>query len=96
MYVIQSADGVNFDGSPTTAPTVSVQGTVTFAQVRHGKFAVAAAVWSTVRTDTMRGRRVLRLTSRYVAPVVVNFADEILATTGNHTVTLRQVLYESQ
>ena len=96
VYFIQSEDGVNWDGPPTTAPTVSAQGTVTFAQARHGKFAVAVHVVSTTRTDTMRGRRVLRLTSRYVAPVIVNFADELLNSSGNHRVTLRAIPYEQQ
>ena len=96
VYFIQSTDGVNFDGAPTVAPTISTEGAVTLSQAKHGKFAVAVRVVSTTRTDTMRGRRVLRLTSRYVAPVIVNFVDEILATTGSHTVTLREVPYESQ
>jgi hypothetical protein len=96
VYFLQSADGVNFDGPPTTAPTVSTEGTVTLAQSRHGKFAAAVQVVSTTRTDPLRGRRVLRLTSRYVAPVVVNFADEVLGVTGNHSVTLREMPYESQ
>lgn len=97
LFFTQSEDGTNFDGVPTTAPTSSTQGTVTGDQTRNLLYAGSLAAYSTTAGLELRGRFVVRLTSRYVAPVVFNRVDDpLLSTSDAHKITLTPIPYESQ
>jgi hypothetical protein len=73
LYMAQSNSTTEFDGAPSTAPTDSTQGTITADQARNLLYIGSLSAYSTTESDNLlRGRFVARLTSRYVAPVVVN------------------------
>jgi len=94
----QSDDSTNFDGQPTTAPTATVEGTVTIAQSLNMVYCCSPAATVASATQVVQGRGLVKLTGRYVAPVVINWAT--IASFGNtgtdHSITLTPVPYEGQ
>lgn len=98
LYFTQSNATTGFSGAPTTDPTTTVEGTITANQLKNllGPI-VSAIVVSTIAADELRVFAVVRLTSRYVAPVVHNnTADALLSTSDAHTVTLTPIPQEIQ
>ena len=97
LYFTQSLATTGFDGSPSTDPTDTVEGTVTVDQLKNLLFIGSAIVVSTTAADDLRMRAVVRLTSRYAAPVVHNnTADALLSTSDAHMVTLTPIPQEVQ
>lgn len=73
LYVIESNDGSNFDGRPSTAPTASTEGTITVDQTRNAKYVGSVRVTTTTEADNLlQGRFITKLSGRYVAPVIIN------------------------
>ena len=86
-----------FDGAPTTDPDATTEGVITSAQAENCTFGGVARVTSTTAADVLQAKFVVRLTSQFVAPVVVNRTDDALnATTESHYVTLTPIPQESQ
>ena len=86
-----------FDGAPTTDPTVTVAGTITAAQAENCTFGGVARVVSTTAADNLQAKFRVKLTSRYVAPVIVNRTDDALLSTADaHTLVLTPIPQESQ
>lgn len=97
LFVLQSNDGTNFDGMPTTAPTASVQGTVTALEARNGYYAGSVFAHVTTAGQQLRARFVCRFTSRYICPVVINRTSQALLASGDdHRVIITPIPYESQ
>ena len=97
LWFTQSDDATDFDGRPTTAPTASAEGTITVDQAMNCTNAVSVRVASTTAGDDLQRRRTIRLTGRYVAPVLINrTADILLSTSDAHMVTLTPIPQESQ
>jgi hypothetical protein len=97
LFVIQSNDGTLFDGAPTTAPDATTQGTVSAAQVANAMYVASAVTYSTTNTDKLVVRATVRLTSRYVAPVVINRSGVTLLASGDfHYVKLTPIPQEAQ
>ena len=97
LYFSQSNSTTNFDGNPTTDPTSSAQGTITLAQAKNCLLAGVATVYSTTAADELKITGLVRIQSRYVAPVVYNgTADALLSTADAHLVTLTPVPQEIQ
>jgi hypothetical protein len=94
----QSNDSTNFDGQPTTAPTATVEGTITIAQSKNLVYCCSPAAVSVTITDEVQGRGLVKLTGRYVAPVVINWSvNDAFGTTGtDHIVILTPLPYEGQ
>ncbi len=97
LWFSQSNATTGFDGQVTTDPTTSAQGTATAAQAENCTFACAARVYSTTAGDELQKRATIRLTGRYVSPIIVNrTADALLSTSDAHTVTLTPIPQEGQ
>jgi len=99
LYFSQSNATTNFDGCPTTDPTTTAQGTMTADQIKNlGAPACIATVYSTTPGLNIKARGVIRLTGRYVSPVVQNnsAADALLSTADAHTVKLTPIPPEVQ
>lgn len=92
LYFSQSNSTTNFDGNPTTDPTVSAEGTITIDQAKNVTLAGIANVYSIVAGDKLKITGTVRLTSRYVSPVVHNnTSDALLSTADNHLITLTPI-----
>lgn len=97
LYFIESQDSQNFSGQPSTAPGATSEGTVTLAQLKNALFAGSAVVHSTTAGDVLQVSGVVRLTSRYVAPVVHNnTADALNSSTPAHKISLTPLPAEVQ
>ena len=97
LWFSQSNATTGFDGQPTTDPTDTVEGTMTIAQAENCTFACAVRVYSTTAADELQKRATIRLTGRYVSPVVINrTSDTLLGTSDAHMVTLTPIPQESQ
>ncbi|MFQ5471185.1 MAG: hypothetical protein ACE5EH_12955 [Gammaproteobacteria bacterium] len=98
LYFTESDGTTGFDGRPTTDPTDTAEGTVTTDQIKNlGVPAVIVSVVSTTAGDNLQARAKIKLTKRYVAPVVHNnTADALLSTSDAHMVTLTPIPPEIQ
>jgi hypothetical protein len=97
VWFTQSNATTGFTGAPTTDPTATVAGTVTANQAENCTFAGVARVVSTTAGDDLKAVFTVRLTSRYVAPVIVNRTDDALLSTADaHTLVLTPIPQESQ
>lgn len=93
----------DWDGEPDTAPTDTAEGTLDGtaadrrASLANLTYAGAAFVRSQVSGDELRARGIVRLTARYVSPVVHNTASvSLLATSDDHLITLTPIPPEIQ
>ena len=97
LYIAQSIATTNFDGNPTADPTTSAEGTITTAQATNTMFVGSVLVYSTTAGDELKATFIVRLTSRYVSPIVHNnTADALLSTADAHSVTLTPIPQEIQ
>ncbi len=98
VWFTQSNDGTNFDGQPTTAPTATTQGTITFPHFRNCTKCLSVKTYSTSATQVLRARALVQLTGRYIAPIVCNHSlTRNLKSVGDaHTLTLRPIVQEGQ
>jgi hypothetical protein len=97
LWFTQSNGTTEFDGQITTDPTDTVEGDATLAQAQNCTFACAVRVYSTTAGDELKRRRTIRLTGRYVAPIVVNRTDDaLLSSSDAHMVTLTPIPQEMQ
>lgn len=98
LWFAQSIATTNFDGNPTTDPGDTTEGTMTLNQTKNlGAPAGIAVVYSTTAADELKITGIVRLISRYVAPVVHNnTADALLSTSDAHKVTLWAIPPEIQ
>ena len=97
VYIMQSDDGTNFDGPPTTAPTDTVEGTVGSGQLVNLKYAGSVVVTSTTATDKAVARGIIEISGRYIAPVVQNKTGvALLGTSDAHVFTLTPIPDEVQ
>lgn len=95
VYMASSNDGTNWNGLPITAPTASTVGEYTVAQLANLQSVRDLTIYGTV-ADQIRARAVVRLPSRYVAPVVWNPTYQRIGFNGNHAITLRPIPMEAQ
>lgn len=99
LFFTQSNATTGFDGRLTTDPTTSAEGTVSADQVRNLLFACSAVIISATATSNLiQARAVVRLTSRYVAPVVYNRTSSgvLKSSSDAHKVTLTPIPQEGQ
>lgn len=97
LWFTESKATTLFDGQLTADPTDAAEGTATIAQTENCTFACAARVYSTTAGDELQKRATIRLTGRYVAPIVINrTADVLLSTSDAHMVTLTPIPQEGQ
>jgi hypothetical protein len=97
LWIAQSNATTGFDGQPTTDPTDTVEGTMTIAQAENCTFVCAARVYSTTAADVLQKRATVRLTGRYISPVVINrTADALISTTLLHQITITPIPQEGQ
>ena len=97
LYFTQSNTTTGFDGAPTTDPTDTAEGAVTENQLKNLVYAVSCIVASITAANNLQARAVVRLTSRYVAPVVHNnTADSLLGSSDAHMITLTPIPPEVQ
>lgn len=98
LWFAQSNDASNFDGQPTTAPGASTQGTITADQRFNCMPCLFIRAYSATLADVIQGRCRIKLTSRYIAPIVVNRSSAgVLQGTGDsHTLTLTPIPQEGQ
>lgn len=97
LWLSQSNSTTGFDGQPTTDPTTTAQGTMTAEQAENCTFACAARVYSTTAADELQKRATVRITGRYVSPVVINrTADALLGTSDAHLITITPIPQEGQ
>lgn len=97
LWFTQSNATTGFDGRITTDPTSSAEGTATAEQASNCLPAGGVRVYSTTAADELQSRRVIRLTGRYVAPIVINHtADALLSTSDSHKIILTPIPQEAQ
>lgn len=97
LYFAQSNATTNFDGNPTTDPTAVAEGVMTVNQLRNTMFVGSAIVYSTTAADELKITGVVRLTSRFISPVVHNnTADVLLGTADAHSLILTPIPQEVQ
>jgi hypothetical protein len=90
IYFAQSEDGLSFDGVPNIEPTTTVAGAYTKAQLPNLLGPVDFLIQTDVTATTvLKITSVVRLTSRYVAPVMLNNTSDVLATTATATHTFK-------
>ena len=93
----QSNSTTGFDGQPTFDPTAISQGTMTLNQMYGCTLVGNLRSTSNDPTDVWQCRFVVRLTGRYVAPVVHNNSGTNTSGSGdNHTITLTPIPPERQ
>jgi hypothetical protein len=86
VYFAQSEDGTNFDGAPNVEPTTASAGTYTTAQLPNLLGPIDFAIQTDVTAGTtLKITSAVRLTSRYVAPVIHNNTADAFATTATAT-----------
>ncbi|RIK88623.1 MAG: hypothetical protein DCC67_00350 [Planctomycetota bacterium] len=95
-YLVTSRDGTNWIGVTTTALTSSAQGTYTANDSRNLPQACELRPYSLDPANGVRGRAVVRLTARYVAPDVHDYTGRRLKNFGAHTMTLQAIPAEGQ
>jgi len=98
IWFTQSNSTTGFDGHLTSDPTSSAEGTVTAEQAENTLFCRSLRAVSTTAADELQGRCFIKLTGRYVAPIVVNWSlTRGLASSGDsHSVVLTPVPQEGQ
>ncbi len=97
LYFAQSNATTNFDGNPTTDPTAVAEGVMTTDQLKNTMFANSAIVYSTTAANKLKITGTVRLTSRYISPVVHNnTADALLSTADAHSLILTPIPIEIQ
>lgn len=97
LYLIQSNETTSFDGNPTTDPTTTVQGAATTDQLRNMTYVGSAVVYSITAGDELKVHGVVRLTQRYVSPVVHNNTADDFAISGDaHSFKLTPIPPEVQ
>ncbi len=97
LWITQSKTGVDFDGRVTTDPTSTVEGVATAEQAGNCLPAGGVRVYSITAADELQCRRVVRLTGRYVAPIIINHTqDALLSTSDSHKVILTPIPQEAQ
>jgi len=97
IYISQSNGTTGFDGSPSTDPTTSAQGTMTVNQLKNCLYVGSLSVYSTTAADNLRGRFIVRLPARYVSLLVHNnTVDALLGTLDAHTLKLTPIPPEVQ
>jgi hypothetical protein len=94
---LQSNSTTGFDGNPTTDPTASAAGVMTLQQMWNCKMIGTVLTVSSSSSDVLQCRYRVRLTGRYVAPVVYNRTDATISVTGtDHSITLTPIPQEGQ
>jgi hypothetical protein len=97
LWFAQSNATTGFDGQLTTDPTDTTAGTVTDGQKFNCIPALFLKIVSTTAGDGIQGRCRVKLTSRYVAPIVINWTSgTMLSTADAHTLTLTPIPQEGQ
>lgn len=98
LWFTQSNSTTGFDGQLTTDPTATTHGTLTGDQIENLKFAMVVRSYSTAAADVLQSRCRIKLTSRYVSPVVINrsVADPLSGTGDSHTLVLTPIPQEGQ
>lgn len=98
IIISQSNATAGFDGNPTTDPTDTAEGTMTANQAQNCVRLGGARVYSTTAVDELKITiENVRLSSRYIAPVVHNRTADALASTGDaHMVTITPMPDEVQ
>ena len=98
LWFSQSNATTGFDGQVTTDPTDAAEGTATIKQAENCTFGCAARVYlAGDTTQVIQKRATVRLTGRYVSPIVINrTADALLSTSDAHMVTLTPIPQEGQ
>jgi hypothetical protein len=99
LFFAQSNATTGFDGQLTTDPTVSAEGTLTDLDMTLNLTpATMIRAVSTTAADVIQGRAIIKLTGRYVAPVVVNRSlfDSLNGTSESHTIVLTPIPQEGQ
>jgi len=98
LWFTQSNAVTGFDGQLTADPTSSAEGTATPDQAENTLFCRAVKAVSTTATDELQGRCFIKLTGRYVAPIVVNWSlTRALASSGDsHSIVLTPAPQEGQ
>lgn len=97
LWFAESNATTGFDGQLTTDPTDTAEGVATEPQAYNCTFAGAVRVHSTTAADELLRRFTVRLTSRYIAPIVINLTDDaLLSTSDAHMVTVKAIPQESQ
>ncbi len=86
LYFAQSEDGTNFDGAPNTEPTTVSAGVYAAKHLPNLLGPVDFAIQTDVTSTTvLKITSAVRLTSRYIAPVIHNNTADALATTATAT-----------
>lgn len=97
LFFAQSNATTGFDGPMDTDPTSSAEGTLgDLDKLGNLLYAGSCVVYDTGTSQNIQARMVVRLTSRYVAPVVINRANTLESTTPTHRVVLTPIPQESQ
>jgi len=98
LWFSQSDATTGFDGSPTTDPTASAEGTITAAQAKNCTYSgKAAIVYSVTAGDNLKITGEVTLIKRYVAPIVINLvADALLSTADAHHLKLTPLTTDVQ
>lgn len=85
ILISQSNDTTGFDGQPSVAPTSSSEGTITLDQATNAMpIGTVSAFDATEANNLIQGRFVIRLTGRYVAPIVINRTGAAFNASGDH------------
>jgi len=96
-WITQSNATTGFDGQLTTDPGDATEGTATVAQAENCTHACAVRVYSTTAGDELQKRQTVRLTGRYIAPIVINRTEDVLLSTSDaHMVTITPIPQEGQ
>lgn len=97
LFFAQSDATTGFDGPLATDPTSSAEGTLSdLDALPNLLYAGSVVVYDTGTSQNLQARFVVRLTGRYVAPVLVNRANTLESTTPTHHVTLKPIPQEAQ
>lgn len=98
VYISQSSDASNFDGVPDSAPTDTAdQALADTDAVANMTYVGSVLVKTTTAADNLLARFPVRLTSRYIAPCVVNnTAVALLSSSDAHIVTITPIPQQIQ
>ena len=98
LYFTQSNATTGFDGVLATDPTSSAEGSLTdLDSLPNLLYVGSVTVYQASETLTLKARFVTRLTSRYVAPVIVNRTGRALKSSSDaHKVVLIPIPQEGQ
>ena len=93
----QSNATTGFDGQPSTDPTAIAEGSMNYEKSLNCKFVGALLTTSATAADVLQGRYRVRLTGRYVSPVIYNITGATTGSTGtDHSITLTPIPQEDQ